>query len=63
MKLALIQCAVSPIKEKNLERACALIKEAAQNGANLVCLPALFVSKSRDWHFWIVLLRKGLTGN
>ncbi|CAL1286154.1 unnamed protein product [Larinioides sclopetarius] len=42
MKLALIQCAVSPNKEKNLEKACALIKEAAQNGANLVCLPECF---------------------
>ncbi|GFU29904.1 omega-amidase NIT2 [Nephila pilipes] len=42
MKLALIQFAVSPNKENNLERACTFIKEAAKNGANLVCLPECF---------------------
>ncbi|GIX76691.1 omega-amidase NIT2-A [Caerostris extrusa] len=42
MKLALIQFAVSPNKEKNLERACTFIKEATQNGAKLVCLPECF---------------------
>ncbi|GFQ74666.1 omega-amidase NIT2, partial [Trichonephila clavata] len=44
MKLALIQLAVSSNKETNLERACIFIKEAAKNGANLVCLPECFNS-------------------
>lgn len=39
MKIALIQFAVSSNKERNLERVCTFIKEAAQNGAKLVCLP------------------------
>lgn len=39
MKLALIQFAVSSSKEQNLNRIQKFIKEAAQSGANLVCLP------------------------
>uniref|UniRef100_A0A2L2YDI6 omega-amidase n=1 Tax=Parasteatoda tepidariorum TaxID=114398 RepID=A0A2L2YDI6_PARTP len=44
MKLALIQFAVSTSKEQNLNRIQKFIKEAAQNGANLVCLPECFNS-------------------
>lgn len=42
MKIALIQFAVSPDKQTNLSRACQFIKQAAQNGAKLVCLPECF---------------------
>ncbi|XP_054720070.1 omega-amidase NIT2-like isoform X2 [Uloborus diversus] len=42
LKLALVQLAVTKNKELNVERACKFIKEAAQKGANLVCLPECF---------------------
>ncbi|KAJ1117269.1 hypothetical protein NDU88_005469 [Pleurodeles waltl] len=43
-RLALIQLFVSPVKSDNLNRACKLIREAAQEGAKVVALPECFNS-------------------
>ncbi|XP_078512236.1 omega-amidase NIT2 isoform X1 [Lissotriton helveticus] len=43
-RLALIQLCVSPVKSDNLNRACKLIREAAQQGAKVVALPECFNS-------------------
>ncbi|KAM4701420.1 omega-amidase NIT2 [Discoglossus pictus] len=43
-KVALVQLLVSPAKSDNLNRACKLIKEAAQQGAKVVALPECFNS-------------------
>ncbi|HEV2177008.1 MAG TPA: carbon-nitrogen hydrolase [Terriglobia bacterium] len=42
--VGLIQMAMSPSAKDNLRRAVALIKQAARQGAQLVCLPELFRS-------------------
>lgn len=42
LKIALIQFAVSERKELNIERACKFIKECAEKGAQLACLPECF---------------------
>lgn len=42
MKIALLQMTVTADKAENLRTACAQIKEAAQNGAELVILPEMF---------------------
>jgi len=39
LRLALIQLATTADKQTNLRRARALVKEASQNGANVVVLP------------------------
>lgn len=43
-KLALVQLLVSPVKSENLNRASELIKQAAQQGAQVVALPECFNS-------------------
>ena len=43
--VALVQMAVSRKPEENLAKASARIEEAAQNGAQVVCLPELFQSQ------------------
>ena len=42
-KLGLIQTTVTKSKEDNISHACKLIKEAAQNGANVVVLPVSYM--------------------
>lgn len=42
LKVALVQFSVSANKEKNVEGICRFIKEAAEKGAKLVCLPECF---------------------
>ena len=43
--VALVQMALSPDPQANLEKAIARIEEAAKNGAEVVCLPELFRSQ------------------
>ncbi|XP_069802272.1 omega-amidase NIT2 [Dendropsophus ebraccatus] len=43
-KLALVQLLVSPVKSDNLKKASELIKQAAQQGAQIVALPECFNS-------------------
>jgi N-carbamoylputrescine amidase len=43
-KVGLVQMAMSPEPETNLDLACAKIREAAAQGAQVVCLPELFRS-------------------
>ena len=45
MKIGAIQIACSANSEGNLERAAAKVEEAANNGAQIICLPELFRSK------------------
>ena len=42
MKIALLQTPVTADKAENLRNACAQVREAAQNGAELVILPEMF---------------------
>src|SRR5438445_13804322 len=44
-KIALIQMRCGPAPEKNFARAIEFIREAAGNGAKIVCLPELFRSQ------------------
>src|SRR5206468_9984060 len=44
-KIALIQMRCGPEPEKNFARAIEFIREAAQKGAQIVCLPELFQSQ------------------
>ena len=44
-KVALVQMACAPDPEENLRRASARVEEAAQRGAQVVCLPELFRSQ------------------
>ena len=41
-KVGLVQMAMSPRPEENLDRAAAAVAEAARRGAEVVCLPELF---------------------
>src|SRR5438270_10223408 len=41
-RVALIQMACAPSTEQNLEHACELVRQAARDGARLICLPELF---------------------
>src|ERR1700733_2585591 len=41
-RVALIQMSCEPSTEANLAKAVARMREAAQNGAQLICLPELF---------------------
>ena len=41
----LVQMSCSPSAEENLQKAAALVEEAAQRGAEIVCLPELFRSQ------------------
>src|SRR3569833_3101119 len=41
-RVALIQMACAPSTEQNLDHACDLIRQAANEGAQLICLPELF---------------------
>ncbi len=41
-KVALIQMSCEPDTQKNLDKAAERCKEAAENGAELICLPELF---------------------
>ena len=43
-RLALIQMKMSSNKEKNLAKAISKIKMAKKKGANIVCLPELFLT-------------------
>ena len=45
-KIGLIQMAFGTDSEANLQRAIGKIEEAARNGAQLVCLPELFLSET-----------------
>jgi len=52
---------VSPVflnKEKTVEKACAVIKEAAENGAKLIVFPEAFISGYPDW-VWLIPNSKG----
>ena len=40
-------------KEKTVEKACAVIKEAAQNGAKLIVFPEAFIPGYPDW-IWLI---------
>ncbi len=51
MKIGLIQLMVSADKAVNLERAPRLIREAAQNGADVVVLPEMFCCEYRNRAF------------
>lgn len=42
LTVALIQMEIGPDKEKNLKTALARVETAAQNGAQIICLPELF---------------------
>ena len=42
--LGIIQMRCSPDKAKSMERAAELLREAAEKGANVVCLPELFLT-------------------
>ena len=44
IRLALIQMKMSSNKEKNLDKAISKIKIAKKKGANIVCLPELFLT-------------------
>ncbi len=44
-RVALIQMACSPDSEAHLERAIAMVREAAGRGAQVVCLPELFLTQ------------------
>jgi len=41
-RVALIQMACAPSTEQNLDHACDLVRQAANDGAQLICLPELF---------------------
>src|ERR1700750_2798661 len=41
-RVALIQMSCSPDTQANLDKAVARVREAAEAGANLICLPELF---------------------
>jgi N-carbamoylputrescine amidase len=43
--VALIQMTCGPDKVQNIEKACALVDEAARKGAQLICLPELFATR------------------
>ena len=45
MKIGVIQKACSANPAENLERAVGKVKEAATNGAQIICLPELFRSQ------------------
>jgi N-carbamoylputrescine amidase len=45
LSVALLQMAMAEAPDRNLERAVALIREAAGQGARLICLPELFRSR------------------
>jgi N-carbamoylputrescine amidase len=44
-KIGLIQMSCGPEPEKNLEKAVARVREAAQKGAQVICLPELFMTQ------------------
>src|SRR6266403_1098975 len=44
-KIALIQMRCGPVPEKNFVRAVEFIRDAAKQGAQIVCLPELFRSQ------------------
>src|SRR5262249_19748011 len=44
-KVGLVQMAVDPLPDINLERAVTLIEQAAERGARIICLPELFRSQ------------------
>ncbi len=44
-RVALLQMQCGPEPEANLEKAVARVREAAQQGAQIVCLPELFRSQ------------------
>ena len=41
----LVQMSCSPSPDENLQKAAALVEDAAQRGAEVVCLPELFRSQ------------------
>ena len=52
---------VAPVflnKKKTTEKACSLIKEAAENGAKLIVFPESFISGYPDW-VWLIPNSKG----
>lgn len=51
MKTALIQMAIGKIKEENLKQAEALVREAAENGADMAVLPEMFCCEYRNQSF------------
>src|SRR5262250_1431417 len=44
-KVGLVQMAAGPRPDENLERAVSLLQQAADRGANVICLPELFRSQ------------------
>ena len=44
-KVALVQMKCGPDPEQNLEHAMEMVREAAGKGANVVCLPELFMTQ------------------
>jgi N-carbamoylputrescine amidase len=58
VKLALVQMRCSPLPDENLARAIAKVREAAAQGAGIVCLPELFRSQyfcQVEDHAWFKL--------
>ena len=52
---------ISPVflnKEKTVEKACKAIREAGENGANLIVFPEAFISGYPDW-VWLIPNSKG----
>lgn len=49
-------------KEKTLEKACSAIKEAGENGAELIVFPEAFISGYPDW-VWLIPNSKGAVLN
>jgi N-carbamoylputrescine amidase len=45
LRVGLVQMAMADDRERNLAQAIAMIREAAERGASLVCLPELFLSR------------------
>src|SRR5437773_2343352 len=64
IKIAAVQ--VMPVfldREATVTKACALIAEAAQNGANLVVFPETFIPTYPEWHYWVPLREFGMVSD
>jgi N-carbamoylputrescine amidase len=49
VKTGLIQMTCSPVKQENIDKAVAKIREAAAKGAQIICLQELFTSEYFCW--------------
>lgn len=57
VRLALVQMAAGPDKQQNLDHATDMVRNAAEDGATLVCLPELFATQ-----FFVVDMNMDLFG-